>query len=157
MSSSFIAIAPATESGADSVRNAAFFPAVSLAAIRASQRLDGTVTTERLRAATVEAMASVNAELAVWADAHKGLGRLNLAEVPAELIDVQSIHLQRYQRAVACLAHANLVERYRNYDSSGKGDRDADELEPTADALRRDARWAIRDLLGLSRSTVELI
>ncbi|MCO1344221.1 head completion/stabilization protein [Burkholderia multivorans] len=55
------------------------------------------------------------------------------------------------------LAKATLIERYRDYDTTGDGARRADELEPQSDELRRDARWAISDIVGRPRVTVELI
>jgi len=37
------------------------------------------------------------------------------------------------------------------------GNKNAEELTPTIDDYRRDLRWAVRDFLGINRSTVELI
>ena len=63
----------------------------------------------------------------------------------------------RIPRGEVRAAWAELTDRYRSFDSSSEGDRRANVLEETIGNLRRDARWAIRDLLGLPRSTVELI
>ena len=46
---------------------------------------------------------------------------------------------------------------YRSYDSTNSGNNNAEELTPTIDDYRRDLRWAVRDFLGINRSTVELI
>ncbi|WP_442965592.1 head completion/stabilization protein [Pseudomonas sp. RIT-PI-r] len=43
------------------------------------------------------------------------------------------------------------------YDSTNSGNQNAEELTPSIDELRRDQRWAVRDFLGLGRTTVELI
>jgi hypothetical protein len=54
-------------------------------------------------------------------------------------------------------AGAEVCERYRNYSATNTGNNKADELIPTIDDYRRDLRWAVRDFLGISRITVELI
>ncbi len=45
----------------------------------------------------------------------------------------------------------------RDYSATGDGAERADALTPTADEYRRDARWAIRNILGIAHTTVELI
>lgn len=160
MTRSFIALGdstPAPTTPQDSISNIPFFPAIQLSQVREVQRLDSTVTPARLRAAVIEAMADVNAELAVWADGHKSLGVAKLADLPADQIDGESIKVQRYRRAVYCRAHASLIERFRSFDATKDGHDEADKLDITVDDLRRDARWAIRDLLGVSRTTIELL
>lgn len=139
------------------ITNNAFFPDIELAALQDAMRLDGTVTEPRLRAAAIEAVISVNGELQGLRLEQQALGRATLADVPAEVVAGESVQIHRYRRAVYCLAKANLIERYRDFDSTHDGHKRADELESPIDDLRRDARWAIRDILGRSRSTVELI
>lgn len=101
-------------------------------------------------------MLSVNAELAEF-KADRLQQYSSLANVPAAQINSNSRLVVLYTRAVVCTAGAELVERYRSYDTSNTGHKDADQLNPSIDELRRDARWAIRDLLGKRRSTVALI
>lgn len=134
-----------------------FWPEIDPAAARDSMRLDGTITAARLRTALVEAIAKTNQELATWRTGKQAEGRATLADVPAEQVDGESEHVARYRRAVYCTAAANLIERYRDYDSTGEGHKRADALTDPIDDLRRDARWAIRDILGAGRSTIELI
>lgn len=134
-----------------------FLPEIDPADARARMRLDGTVTPERLRTALVEAALSVHDELAGWINEQVAAGHETLAAVPARQIDGESAHVLRFQRAVRCLATANLIERYRSFDATAEGHQRADALDPTVDDLRRDARWAIRDILGARRTTVELI
>lgn len=151
-------IVPASSPAAEPPIDAgAFWPAIDPAAARETMRLDGTVTAERLRAALVEAIASVTGELGVWMLGRIALGYATLAAVPAPQIDGESAHLHRYRRAVYGLAAANLTERYRGFDATDPGNRRADQLESPIDDLRRDARWALRDIQGLGRTTVELI
>lgn len=153
--------APPAASGSqvdgDAIRSGSFWPDIDPVAARAAMRLDGTVTAERLRAALIEAIASVNSALSAWRSLQLAAGISSLADVPADEIDGSSVLVQRWQRAVQCLAAANVTERYRSFDSTGAGHKQADELDTTVDDLRRDGQWAIRDILGAGRSTIELI
>lgn len=153
---SLIAIppAPAAETAIDC---GPFLPAITPTQARAAMRLDGTVTPDRLRTALVTAALAVAGELRGWIEQQQAAGHATLADVPAPRIDGQSAHVFRWQHAVRCLAAAELLERHRNYDSTNEGDREADRLAPQIDDLRRDARWAINDLRGIPRSTIELI
>ena len=85
------------------------------------------------------------------------MGFDSLVQVPAEQINGQSIYLQLYLRAVYCLTKANLIERYSDFDSTAKGLKAGEELTDSITDLRRDERFAIRDILGESHVTVELI
>jgi hypothetical protein len=62
-----------------------------------------------------------------------------------------------YQRAVYATAKAELIERYRDFDSTDAGQRRAEAMELSVDDYRRQARYAIRDILGRPRATVELL
>lgn len=139
------------------IENDGFFPDIALTDARRIVRIDGTITPERLRHALAESAAGVNDELAAWKLQQISGGHLHLEKVPASRIDGESVLASRYLRAVFCLAKANLTERYRDYDSTSDGNKRADESETTIDDLRRDARWAISDILGKSRTTVDLI
>ncbi|WP_369011934.1 head completion/stabilization protein [Escherichia marmotae] len=52
---------------------------------------------------------------------------------------------------------AKVNEQYRSYDTSTSGNKNAKELTPTIDESRRNKQWAIKQLLGQSHTTVELI
>lgn len=149
--------ADASQQDGATIQSGAFWPALDPVATRAAMRLDGTVTAERLRGALIEAIASVNGQLADWRRSMQAAGIESLAAVPAEEIDGVSVLVQRWYRAVQCDAAANLTERYRSFDSTAAGDKKAAELDTTVDDLRRDSRWAISDILGLPRNTIELI
>lgn len=154
--SSFFASAPA-ESGQNQIANDGFFPDIDVDTATEAMRQDGTVTAERLRGALVEAALSVNADLAMWRAVQQAAGYATLEAVPAARIDGKSAHLHRYLRAVYCEARAGLIERYRDYDATAAGDRKAEALMQAVEDLRRDARWATSDIVGRTRSTVELI
>lgn len=137
--------------------NDGFFPDIDLSALRDAMRLDGTVALERLRHAARDAILTVNDELAAWRARQRAAGAATLADVPAPRIDGESAHVSRYRRAVYHLTHADVTEKYRGYDTTKSGGQVAADLAATVDDSRRAARWAISDILGVARSTVELI
>jgi hypothetical protein len=159
--SSFLATAEPTRPDAPAnaaiVKNDGWFPDIDMNALRASMRLDGTATHDRLRDATIDAIASVNAELGAWQTAHVAAGYADLSTVPAPSIGGESVQLARYRRAVFNLTHADLTERYRDFDSTKAGGQKAEDLETTICDARRNVRWALSDMRGLPRSTIELI
>ncbi|MGK4474139.1 head completion/stabilization protein [Aeromonas molluscorum] len=139
------------------IANSPFWPAISLPDLRETVRLDGTVTTARLKHAVVDAITSVNRDLADWRRAREAEGVATLAGVPSEVIDSESLHLHSYRRAVYAMTRASLLERYTDYSATGDGVKGADAKVISSDDLYRDARFAIRDILGTTHNTVELI
>ena len=156
MSTGFIATAPTAPDEGEITSNP-FWPAISLADLRETVRLDGTVTTARLTHAVVDAITSVNRDLADWRSARQAEGHATLAAVPSEVINNESVHLHSYRRAVYAMTRANLLERYTDYSATGDGVKGADAKIISSDDLYRDARFAIRDILGTTHNTVELI
>jgi Phage head completion protein (GPL) len=147
----------ATSSGTPfTLTNDGWFPDIDANAARESLRMDGTVTDKRLETALVNAMLAINGELAEY-KADQLQQYPDLASVPAAQINGTSRLVVLYTRAVQCTAGAELVERHRSYDTSATGHKEADKETPSIDELRRDARWAVRDLLGKRRTTVALI
>lgn len=134
------------------ITNDGFFPDINLAHLRASMRLDGSVSDERLEGAAIAAILSVNTSLA---SLKTDTG--TLADLPAPTINGQSAQTLLYQRAVYAMAAAEMYERYRSYSSTSQGGDTADDLQAGVDELKRDAHFAIRDMLKQVRVTVELI
>lgn len=156
---SFLATAPSTTPTAPAgaiVTNDGFFPDIDLDKLREAMRLDGTVTAVRLRDAAIAAVISINDELQAWKAGKQAAGVLTLAELPPQIGGV-SVQVSRYLAAIYRTAKADLTERYRDFDATKAGEAKADQLESTVDDDRRAARWAVRDLLGRPRSTIELI
>ncbi len=156
MSTGFIATAP-TAPDEGEITSSPFWPAISLPDLRETVRLDGTVTTARLTHAVVDAITSVHRDLADWRSARQAEGHATLAAVPSEVINNESVHLHSYRRAVYAMTRANLLERYTDYSATGDGVKGADAKIISSDDLYRDARFAIRDILGTTHNTVELI
>ena len=156
---SFLANPPAPTANEEQqqLANDGWFPDIDLAKLRATARLDGTVTPERLRYSALAAVLGINAELTAYKSAQQLLGHATLAAVPAPSVDGQSAQTARYLRAVYGSVQADLIEHYRDFDTTGAGDKVAEKMEMRTCELRRDVRWAVSDLLGIRRTTVELI
>lgn len=134
-----------------------FWPQIHPGQARLEMRLDGTVNDTRLRTALIEAVALVNTELDAWATLQKDGGVTRLADTTDKKIDLVSLNELRYNRAVYCYAAANLQERLRNFDTTAEGHKRADALTDPIDDHRRDGRWAVSDILGRTRTVVELV
>ena len=156
MSTGFIANAT-TSPAEGEIDSSPFWPAISLPDLRDTVRLDGTVTTARLKHAVIDAITSVNRDLADWRRAREAEGVTTLAAVPGEVINGESAYLHSYRRAVYAMTRANLLERYTDYSATGDGVKGADAKIISSDDLYRDARFAIRDILGTTHITVALI
>ncbi|MDX7712713.1 head completion/stabilization protein [Aeromonas caviae] len=156
MSTGFIANAP-TSPAEGEIDSTPFWPAISLPDLRDTVRLDGTVTTARLKHAVIDAITSVNRDLADWRRAREAEGVATLAAVPGEVINGESAYLHSYRRAIYAMTRANLLERYTDYSATGDGVKGADAKIISSDDLYRDARFAIRDILGTTHITVALI
>lgn len=152
--SGFVADGP-TESG--HINTDPFWPSIDLDEVRGTLRIDSSVTSVRLETATIAAAINVNRELAEWRIGKQNEGYEELADVPAAQVNDSSELVHLYLRAVYAATGAEISERYRSYDSTNTGHQNADQLTPSIDEYRRDQRWAISDLQGKRRSTVELI
>jgi len=139
------------------ITNDGWFPDLDGQHLRESLRLDGSITDARLETAAVNAVIEINRELKSWKAQQLAAGNASLADVPADQIQGESQLLHLYRRAIYCSAGAELAERMRDYSATGDGAERAEALTPTADEYRRDARWAIRSILGIAHTTVELI
>jgi hypothetical protein len=151
---------PAAAPDASVVTNDGWFPDIALAHFRGQVRIRDSVTVDRQRGAIIGAIMTVGNDLVAWAAARRTAGAANLAtvvDVPNPVLDGEPALLHLYRRAVYAYAKADLVERYRDIDTTTAGQRKADELDASVDELRRDGSWAVRDMLGRTRTTVELI
>lgn len=163
---SFIATAtPSPNQGAASpdplvIENDGWFPDINLSHMRDAMRLDGTVTDPRLAQAIIEAIIHVNQELEQWQLEKQAAGHSNMAEIPASTINRESKLTIHYRRAVYSTAKADLIEHYRDIDTTASSLSDKKSMEwlnDAPEAQRRNAHWAIADILGRTHATVELI
>lgn len=154
---SLVIQAPSASTLEPEIVSGPFWPNIDPKAVREEHRIDNTTTPARLRGSLIEAIAETNNALRAWRIAHQDLGASTLDGIDAEQIDGVSILVHKYRRAVGVLTKALLLERTRDFDTTAKGDRDADVLESQIDDHRRDWHAAIADMTGRTRSTVDLI
>ena len=133
-----------------------WYPPLDLDLFRREQRIDKAVTDARVRQALIAALVGVLRDLASWQARQSAA---SLADCASHLppIDGQNALVLLFRRAVFTAAKAELVERYRDADLTPAGQRNADALGPSIDELRRDSIHAVRDILNVGRTTVELI
>ncbi|CAE6923165.1 Head completion/stabilization protein [Pseudomonas marincola] len=148
-------IATGTTDTAYPIAQGGFWPDIDGAHLRAAMRLTAAVTDARLEVATVNAMIEANRELAGYRLAREAEGHATLGDVPANTIKDQSQLLHLYRRVIYCNTTAELIERYHSFDATNSGEQKASEEESSPDQLRRDARKALRTLIGRSHATVE--
>jgi len=148
---------PATNPATVVIHNSAFWPEFTTATLRDTLRLDGTVTDARLVDATAQAIVSVNRDLRDWRAPQQLQGYGYLTEIPADTVDGISELELLYRRAVMARVQASLMERMRDVDTTATGSDKADRLAPAITECYRDARFAIRDLLGIGHTTVALL
>lgn len=144
---------PAPATGQD-ITSHPFWPAINTATLRDVMRIDNDITMARLKHGIITAIAQVNQDLISYRQQQTAT---TLADVTAENIGDESQLVHHYRRAVYCLTRANLIERLRDYDTTKDGEGRAESLEQTVTDLRRDARFAVRAILGTTHTTVELI
>ncbi len=125
-----------------------WWPNIDVAAAREVIRISGTVTPTRLVEALQNAVWAVNEELSTWAAARQA--------VDADIMDDERL-VGLYRRAVYHYAKAELIERYRDLDMTNAGSSRAEDKADAADDARRNLRWAISDILGRPRITVEAL
>lgn len=116
------------------------WPEISTVDARDLLRIDGTVTDDRLVECIENALHSVSSELEEWRAGHESC--------PFDTEQKKSL----FRRAVLFYAHAELLERYHNFDAVG-GSKKERQSEAITDS-RRTSRWALRDLIGRPRLTV---
>lgn len=155
--STFLAKPPAATIVLGIITNDAFYPGIDLTDLRESTRLDATVTNERLQNAVSAAMIQVNGQLRAYQSTQLERGFNHLSDVPSTSINNESVLITLYKRAVYCTVQADLNERYSDYDTTAADKKDANINDHIAELQRRNAQWAISDLVGRGRCTVELI
>lgn len=158
----FVARPPASEieqppAEEATIVNDGFFPDIDPASVREAARIPTSITPARLRAAILGAIMTAEIDLRAFAVTSLTDGHATLADVPAPQLDGESVQLIRYRRAIALFVKAELIDRHRDFDTTAAGGSQADELEQSVADLRRDARHAIRDILGRTRTVVDLI
>lgn len=136
-----IAVPPPSGSPTDCVHMLGW-PRIYMGQAREFLRIDGTVTDGRLFESLKNAVYAIASELSEWRKQQK-----------EDVFDDERLSFL-FQRAVHYYAHAELLERYRNFDVAKNGEKHYETVAAAAEVSRRNSRWAIADLLGQTRLTV---
>lgn len=135
-----------------------FWPDIDVTAMREALGLGPAVTHARLLAAIEGGLLTVEGQLAEWRARMESGGAACLADFETERTigaEVRAVVL--WTRAVRFAAAAEIADLHTEMSATGHGAAAAPEKRLTADDLRRLSTEAVRDLIGTSRCTVELI
>jgi hypothetical protein len=162
MTSPFVSLpapaSPATVTPQDTILGGGgWWPDIDLMRFRDEMRVDDSVTLGRVRAVIVTAFLAVTRELFPERQKLQLAGADSLANAPGDKVDGANAYEHAFRRAVFSLAKAELVEKYRDIDTTRQGDDRADRLDPSAEDHMRNARHALSDFRGDGRAVVELI
>lgn len=156
---SFVALPASPTSPEDSVvAGDLWYPDIDCNAMRDALRITDQVTHARLVGAIEGGLLTVEGELAYWRALQEADGATNLAAVEQDrTIGGEHRLTLLYIRAVRFHAAAELAELHRDLSATTEGQTRAEPQLLTAEDYRKLATAAIRDILGVPRTTVELI
>jgi hypothetical protein len=135
-----------------------FWPDIVLTDFRDAMRVGGTMIADaRVRLALLGGVVEVERPLASWRALQEAAGYEALEEVPDSEIGGESRLVILWRRAVYASAAADLLETHRDITVTDAGTARAGMNGETADDHRRNATRAIRAILGVTGTAVELI
>lgn len=137
--------------------NRSFWPDIAIDDFRSATRQADTITDARVTHALITAMIRVNGELAAWRLQRQNEGLISLDQVPGDDYNGVRALVHHYHTAVYAEAKAQLIEYYKDAGTTEEGLKRFIQFTDPVDAYRREARTAIRAILGKSRATIELI
>lgn len=146
-----------SDCSADMVDGGGFFPPVEISAFRDTMRVGEVITEPRAREALRGGILTVRRELKAWAAKQVAAGYIALDAVPCEEVDFEPELVVMYRRAVFAFAAADLAETHSDISATKEGADRNEERSLTADEHRRNGTHAVRDILGVGRTSVELI
>lgn len=149
--------APSPPSSGPRVEHDGFYPGVDLTHMRETMRIGEVVTQARLTEVAKVGMVATGRELRRWRAVQVAAGAATLDAIEAEQIDFENVLIVSYRRAVYSYAAAELAETHRDITATGDGADRGEQKALTADEHRRNATYAIRDILDVERVDSELI
>ena len=90
---------PYTDDGGEKVTAGTFWPEIALSDVRMEMRINGAVTTSRLKQAVIEGVSHTLDQLADWQTVQLAAGYIRLADVPAVEVNGESVKVHRFRRA----------------------------------------------------------
>ena len=135
-----------------------FWPSIDVNHFRDTQRIGGTAIPDaRLTAALIGAVIAVEHDLSAWRADREAEGKAKLEDVAQDTYGTEGRLVLLWRRAVYAFATADLAETHRDVTATNTGQARAPELDNRADDHRRNGIHAVREILGVNRTAVELI
>lgn len=138
------------------VANRTFYPDISLNALRASVRIDQFIDNAQLQHIVEQALIIINDQLQLWMDEKILAGVVSLGSIPANGYSV-SRSMRLYLQAVYQQCKYDLIQQYRDYDSSHKGHNNADNMQGRLEHCLVQIDEAVTALKGNKLTRVVLI
>ncbi len=110
-----------TDDGDTRISAGAFWPDIVLRELRLAVRLPGRVTTSRLLHTATGAVAHVTRELEAWQQEQQAAGHQTLADVPAPVINGESVNLWHWRNAVYTATRALILGALPRCGHNGQG------------------------------------
>lgn len=156
---SFVAApVPPSSPPSSTVPGDGWWPAIDVNDLRAALALGAEVTHARLLGSIEGGLLTVEGQLAEWRAQQESAGAASLEDVePERMIGALPRAVVLWTRAVRFAAGAEIADLHTAMSATGHGAAAAPEKRLTADDYRRLCTEAVRDLVGTSRCTVELI
>ncbi len=139
------------------ISNELFWPDVDLGKFVADYRPPSDLPAGTIREHLIQAITDINFRLSSFR-LSVGVNReMNLADVPSENIDGESALLHLYRRAVSCRAKASICRDYPTIDRRQPAENQAKSSDETESVYLRFADEAVRQIIGMTDITVELL
>ena len=139
------------------IKNQAFWPDLELADFCNACRIPNDLPEPTVTSHLVNAMITVNGLLDEYRQRQQDAGHDSLDKVPSEKVDVQSIQVTLYQRAVFCWGKATVLRDFPSIDRRNAAENQAKSSEETEDQYLQYAQDAINRFLSQRTVYVELI
>jgi len=146
---------PATQTD-ETIINQLFYPNISLNDLRASVRMDQVIENSQLEFSVSQALIIINDKLAVWKEEQIALGYSTIESIPGNDYGL-SRKIILYYQAVYQQTKYDLLQQYRDYDSSHQGHENADAMSGRLDYCLLQVDAAITALIGTKPTRVVLI
>ena len=146
-----------TDQPAKTLQNSAFFPDLDLKAFIDTYRIPSDHPIALVEEQVYLAMGTINKQLDIYRAAQIALGYDTLAAVPADEMGGKSIQIRRYERAVFALAKAKLLQDFATVIRKKEAENLGKEAPEREEKYREFSTQAVREILGKSAISVELL
>ncbi|CDT98588.1 Phage head completion protein (GPL) [Vibrio coralliirubri] len=149
---------PDTDYQDTEITNDDFWPDLNAGDFEKRRGIPAAQDPERITIALVNAMAEVNRSLDPLKAQYQEQGYTTAADVPVTpVVNGRNRVVIQYESAVNSRAKADLLPDIATVHTKDKGDHLADRAPDTRDELLAESQRIIRNMLGVSRSSMDLL